>query len=1494
MTRNPYILAHQEWIGYVQPVGLVVSIPALLQAQAVPDRSIIPQHQQLLAVISEGPDSAIVDFPAFTQDVLGWQEDDLVGRPGGKPVPTILEVALPEYNETLRPTYAVLDPEPPDSDRPWMMLIQECPLGMNFDQIASADDRTWQASPQARIERLLRETRVPIGLLVNSRQLRLVYAPRGENSGHVTFKVSEMATISGRPIFAAMHMLLNADRLFAEAKDRRLPALLATSRKFQNLVSNKLSEQVLAALYELLRGFQAADDVRHGDLLRDVLARDPNQVYGGLLTVLMRLVFLLYAEDRDLLSTDPIYVNSYSITGLFDRLRADDSHYPDTMDQRFGAWAQLLTLFRLVFDGGGHGNFYVPAREGYLFDPDRYPFLEGRARGSKRETGQKLMIPRVPDGVVFRVLQNLLILDGERLSYRTLDVEQIGSVYETMMGFNLEVAQGKSIAIKPVKSHGAPACVNLEALLTVKSAERGKWFHEQTDQKLTGQAAEGFATAQSVDDLLAVLDRKIARNATPNVAPKGAMVLQPSDERRRSGSHYTPRSLTEPIVETTLRPILQRLGEHPKPEQILELKVCDPAMGSGAFLVEACRQLGDELVRAWHHHKCLPAIPPDEDELLHARRLVAQRCLYGVDKNPMAVDLAKLSLWLATLAREHAFTFLDHNLRCGDSLVGLTCKQIVDFHWLPVSQRQFGHEHIDDRIQQAIQLRQEILTAGDDILPAAKRQKLAQADEALDTVRFFGDLVIAAFFGADKDRARLALRDEYLAQIVEYLQSSDTLCRPDKQVEGLRSGKKSIAPFHWEIEYPEVFSRNNGGFDAIVGNPPYAGHVNLATSNHPHYTAYLREYLGEISGKCDLIGYFFRRIFSLIREDGMSGLLATNTVRQGDTRASGLRVICHQGGTIFAARRCFSWPGQASVQVCSVHLVRGRWSGPCTLDGKPVERITAYLFHTGADDEPARLAESLGRTFQGVVIRGAGFLFDDSKVAATRIDVAKRLLATDTTNSQVIRPFIGGEDFLASPTCSTQRFVIDFGQKEEHEARQWPELFSIAEAKVKSARQESTARTSCGAIIEKWWQFGHRAKAMYEAISGRQKVLACPQTPPCLIWGFVPTTSVLAQTLVVTDIESLAGFAMLQSRIHEEWAIFFCSTFKDWFRYMPSDAFETFCFPPGFEHDPRLSSSGTDYYEYRAELMIQNNEGPTDTYKRFHAANDTSTGIRRLRELHDAMDRAVLDVYGWQDIKPVCGFGLDYLELEDNEQPHDLPETLWFPTDVEALAFAAKLPPMRRRLPWRYRWPDEIRDEVLDRLLALNQQRATEERVQVQAEGLAKPKKATTRGRKKVAVGGPDLFAADNKEANQPVPTFASVPVLEAAELMVAILDELKPARVQLIAAERMFILAVYQHARELYAKAGTVTGNVISQPGNPFRALWQSLLAMGYVKISPNGMVSRTGTGLTLMNRKHPHMAKEAVSLFKEGEALKRAWPVEVDNVKYIVSESVTGAGSD
>jgi len=653
MGDDAGIAAHKEWIGYVQPKGLVVAPHALVRAQAEIDRNIIPEQRVFLSCLhSNGtPDKLerIRDFEEFATKVLGWRSKELCKLPVGELSDEFqsLEVVLPEYHESLRPTYGLRKIRCEQNESPWLLLVQVLADDTDFDAAATTRDHGWSASPRAKFERLLRETQIPIGLLVNDYQVSLVYAPRGETSGYMDFPVGDMATVAGRPIFAALHMLLCKERLFIEATENQLPAILENSRKYQNTVSTELSVQVLDALYELLRGFQFANDQQNGNLLRRALSEDKNHVYGGILTVLMRLVFMLFTDDMDILTDNPTYRNYYSVSRLFERLREDQRLYPDTMDSRFGAWAQLLTLFRLVHDGASHPGMRIFPRKGYLFDPDRYPFLEGRDRRNDNGTEQ---IPQISDGVIFRVLQKLLILNGEKISYRTLDVEAIGSVYQAIMGFNLDVASGPSIAIKPKKKYGAPSTIDLNILLNTKPKSRKKWFRDNTDQDLTDKMAKEVRNASSIDSLVSALESKVARSVTPNIVPLGAMVLHPSHERRKSGSHYTPRSLTEPIVRVTLRPVIESLGKMPTPQQILDLKVCDPAMGSAAFLVEATRQLADELIKGWYSHACLPGIPADEDEVLYARRLIAQRCIYGVDRNPMAVDLAKLSLWLATLA----------------------------------------------------------------------------------------------------------------------------------------------------------------------------------------------------------------------------------------------------------------------------------------------------------------------------------------------------------------------------------------------------------------------------------------------------------------------------------------------------------------------------------------------------------------------------------------------------------------------------------------------------------------------------------------------------------------------------------------------------------------------------------------------------------------------------------------------------------------------------
>ena len=239
--------------------------------------------------------------------------------------------------------------------------------------------------------------------------------------------------------------------------------------------------------------------------------------------------------------------------------------------------------------------------------------------------------PTYPDGVVYRVLEKLLVLDGERISYRTLDVEQIGSVYETIMGFRLETATGPSVAIKPAKKLGAPNTIDLDVLLAQPNARRGRWLQERADRTITDKVAKGLREAETVDDLHGAAGPRAGQGRDTRTSPRpGALVLQPNEERRRSGSHYTPRELTEPIVRHTLEPLLDRLARRGRPgaHAGADPEPQDSAIrpwGSGAFLVETCRQLADALIDAWGAHGAMPAIPPDEDEVTYARRLVAQK-----------------------------------------------------------------------------------------------------------------------------------------------------------------------------------------------------------------------------------------------------------------------------------------------------------------------------------------------------------------------------------------------------------------------------------------------------------------------------------------------------------------------------------------------------------------------------------------------------------------------------------------------------------------------------------------------------------------------------------------------------------------------------------------------------------------------------------------------------------------------------------------------------
>jgi len=1303
---DPAVVDHLEWLGYVQPTGLVVSASALVKAGAVLNRHDIDGQRRLQEATTDRPlpgrggaeEAPILsDFVSFATSVLGWNWSPK-GFAGTteQPIPDELVLHLPDHDATIAPDHAVRDLRDGASD--WQLLVMLYPDDQDLDTTVRTGHL--EASPHGRLERLLRHTGVTAGLLSNGRTLRLVSAPKGESSGWIDFVVPDMLQTAGRPICSAMRLLLSQRRLLMGPSGERLAALLADSRKYQNDVSERLSEQVLHALYELLRGLQAANDASHGRLLADVLERDPNQVYRALLTVLLRIVFLLYAEERGMLPQGDTFLKHYSLAGLHERLREEAALFPDTMDQRYGAWAQLLVLFRMVHDGAVTEGLDLPARHGAHFDPERYPFLDGRELAGAN--GQP-MVPLVPDGTVQRALESLLVLDGERLSYRALDVEQIGSVYETMMGFRIETATGPSVAIRAAARTGAPTVIDMQALIDAKPGDRAKTITNDTGRKLAAGALRKVKDAATLEDLHAALHSVIDQRATPDLAPRGSLVLQPSDERRRSGSHYTPRELTEPIVRTTLEPILARLaGDDPRgptPDQLLDLKVCDPAMGSGAFLVEACRQLGDALVVAWREHGATVDVPSDEDAVTYARRLVAQRCLYGVDRNPVAVDLAKVSLWLITLAREHPLTFLDHALRHGDSLVGLSKKQLQAFHWDETQPNSFAASLVADGLERVLALRDQIRNASDDVPDAELRALWREADEALHNVRLHGDLVIAAFFEGDTVRARVAK----LAALAKQVGGREAEVHSERLTVWRQDDARPLAPFHWEVEFPEVYERQDAGFDAFVGNPPFAGKNSVAAANAKQYPNWLKHLHDQSHGNADLVAHFFRRAFSLLRQAGTLGLIATNTIAQGDTRATGLRWICTNGGEIYQARRRVKWPGLAAVVVSVIHISKGVVAPHQLLDGRQVDCITAFLFHRGSHEDPNRLDANVGKSFVGSYVLGRGFTFDDtdSNGVATPLVEMHRLIDSHPGNREAIYPYIGGEEVNTHPAHAHHRYVINFGDLSENECRQrWPQLMNIVENQVRPERMLLADNPDGRRRKEFWWQYGRLAPARDRALARMDRILACPGATAAtkyLNFVFLSPGSVFSQTLCVFPLSTYSSFCALQSRVHELWARFFSATLEDRLRYNNSAAFETFPFPENCTTRTDLQAVGQTYYDYRAQLMIDNDEGLTMTYNRFHDPEVNHPHIVHLRELHAEMDRAVLNAYGWFDIPTDCEFFLDF-EIGDEENT--------------------------KKKPYRFRWPDDVHDEVLGRLLELNAARAQAEAAA--SAGTSKPPKGRT------------------------------------------------------------------------------------------------------------------------------------------------------------------------
>jgi hypothetical protein len=429
--------------------------------------------------------------------------------------------------------------------------------------------------------------------------------------------------------------------------------------------------------------------------------------------------------------------------------------------------------------------------------------------------------------------------------------------------------------------------------------------------------------------------------------------------------------------------------------------------------------------------------------------------------------------------------------------------------------------------------------------------------------------------------------------------------------------------------------------------------------------------------KADLIAYFTRRLFLLLRRNGTAGLVTTSSIAEGDTRKSALVWVRQHGGQIYRAFKKETWPGEANVDISRIHIAKGFSVSPCVLEGERATEINSFLNAGSLDHEPFRLKANEDSCFEGFVPYGEGFVIDDhSDGASSKREIAD-LVHREPQSAEVIYPYLGGEEVTEHPMIAPERQVIYLAQMPEADVRKrYPEIYGLLERKVRAYRMSKSARVAKAP----WWQFLWSRPTLYKKMRCSHTMIVTSRVSKHHAFVRVPTCLIPSTRLSVITLSGLAPYAVIQCRVHEVWTRYFGASRGATANYSPSDCFENFPFPTNFAKSALLESAGQAYHDHRAALMVARNEGMTKTYNRFHDRTETAEDIQRLRALHAAMDRAVLEAYGWHDLAARAGpIFLD----ETNEDDHTYQGRLF--------------------------WPSDFRDDVLARLLALNAERHAQE-----------------------------------------------------------------------------------------------------------------------------------------------------------------------------------------
>lgn len=1310
------IRRRHAWLELLQTSGPFLTLPVVhrvfpngLAPVGTTQRASI--RALVAGMLDDGGASRHAVIEALLRDVLDWQHHLRIDAD----VPDTLAEPVAEHGVLIRPDFGFYsdeldddqDDEDEDDDRaeddsadddadsetaadtglpaagrgPWKLLGTYLPWGTH--PLARTTTGTWTASAVERLAVLLRARDVPIGLVTDGRRWALVWAPRG---GTIGVAVWDASWFSEDPTsLQALTALLTRALFLAAAPADRLPAMLVESLERQEEVTVTLGRQVREAVEMLVATLDRLDRESGGTLLAGVSDDD---FYAGVVTVMMRVVFLLFAEERRLLpSDDDLYVTGYSAGYLVDQLEQRASLTGEqTLEHRTAAWHRLLALTRAVFAGVAHEDLRLPAYGGGLFNPDRYPWLEGRA--SKNVPAAAARPPAVDDRTVLAMLRAVqyVTIGGQRrrLTFRALDVEQIGYVYEGLLELEVRTAADTVLGLARPSTWPQKMKHDCEVPLSEAAGHLGTpglipWLAERTGWtgKRVQAAVENSPDAERVHALRrTVSEPGLAETVTPFLGvlrhderglpavtlPDGRYVAR-SSRRAATGTHYTPRSLAEEVAEGALQPLVYRPGPletsdtstwQPRPSsEILQLRVADIAMGSGAFLVAACRYLADRLVEAWQaegradalaadpHHSAGRARSVDADAeaehiLLQARRLVAEHCLYGVDINPLAVEMAKLSLWLITMDRERPFGFLDDRLVPGDSLLGLAnLSQLETLHVDPAEGRRLHRGTLDltegwrTRLQQAADLRRRITTAPVVTIRDIehKSRLLTQAKELAGTLLVAADAVTATGLAAAKLRGKksdAAFVD--LSFKVDKAMDDPTGLQcwvHDTLQEGSPRGTVERQPLHWPLAFPEVFADTpDPGFDAVIGNPPFLGGQKISGTLGDDYLCWLQRWDGrDVKGSADLAARFVLRAERLLSARGQLGYVTVNTLIEGATLRVGLEQATGRGFTVRQGRSPHPWPTtSANLQIVELWASHAPLSKNAVywLDGEEVPAIGPDLEPYGRiRGRPHRLRENDDIAFQGSNVLGLGFTLNREQ--------KDELIACDPRNAEVIQPYVIGKDLNQRPDCSASRWVINFRDWPLERAEEYPDCVDIVRRLVKPERDRNKDKQR----REIWWRFTRPAPELYEAIGGFGHVLAIARVSSSLAPVRVPTGIVYSEKCVIFATDSLALLALLNSSAHIAWTLRYTSTLRTDINYSPSDVFLTL---PRPGPTPELEAFGRQLDGTRRELMRDRAWGLTTTYSHVHDPDCHDAPVRELRGLHAEIDEAVLRAYGWDDL----------------------------------------------------------------------------------------------------------------------------------------------------------------------------------------------------------------------------------------------------------------------